>query len=129
MKVPFVLISSFYMMKNIISHYASKFSPWGKILLNYLSSKKYWLFIIIAAYCLADIVIISLRSRFLSDETPPNLLTSKQVPKIVTTTEYMPIWDFNIFHNGPIPPPFSPRVTAENNIPTKSLLPLHLNGL
>ena len=116
------------MIKNIISPYINKLLQRGTAFLRYLSTKKYWIFTIITAYCLADITIISQRSRFLSEETPHLPTISKSTPKVVTTAEYMPIWDFNIFHNGPIPPPFSSTVKVDNDYPVKSLLPLQLNG-
>ena len=116
------------MIKKITSPYINKLLQRGTAFLNYLSTKRYWLFTIIAAYCLADITIISQRSRFLSEETPHLPAISKPTPKVTNTSEYMPIWDFNIFHNGPIPPPFSSKIKADTSHPVKSLLPLQLNG-
>lgn len=116
------------MMKNIISAYMNKLRQKGVAFLSYLSTKKYWLFTIITAYCLADIAIISQRSRFLSEETPLLPIISKPLPKAANTAEYIPIWDFNIFHDGPIPPPFSSKLKVDSSHPVRSLLPLQLNG-
>ena len=113
-------------MKNIFwNHFQQNIT----IFCKFLAHQKYWLFIVIAAYCLADLVIISLRPLLLSVESPPPfILKSSQKKKSVA--EYAPIWDFNIFHSGDIPTPLSStrQVSEENQPPQLSRLPLQLNG-
>jgi len=114
-------------MKNIFwNHFQRNIS----ILFKFPANQKYWLFILIVTYCLADLVILSLRPLLLSVETPPpSMLKSSQKKKSVA--EYAPIWDFNIFHSGDIPASLSSttrQTSEENQLPRLSRLPLQLNG-
>ena len=99
--------------------------------MQFLSKQKYWLLILIFAYCLADIMIISLRPLFLSNKVPPHSPVFDRSRKTVSAAEYMPIWDFNVFHNAAIPPSLSSigeEESTQNTNPLLSRLPLQLNG-
>ena len=81
---------------------------------------------------MADLALISLRPLFLSSS--PQLFYAPadfQVQKNSSVTQYMPVWDFNIFHSGDIPPSLSTAVIkpSQNKSPVLSRLPLQLNGL
>ncbi len=87
---------------------------------------------LVSAYCVADLALISLRPLFLSSS--PQLFyapANSHGQKNSSVAKYMPVWDFNIFHNGDIPPSLSAKVVhaPQNKIPVLSRLPLQLNGL
>ena len=98
----------------------------GKIL-KFISDKRYWFLILIVAWCCADLMIISLQPLFLSNAMPKYPVFNQQ-KKISFDLEYMPIWDFKIFHNADIPPSLSSQPGIQNTHPVKSNLPLKLNG-
>ena len=95
--------------------------------LKFVSGKKSFFLILIASWCCADLITISLRPLFLSDAMPRTPLFNKQ-KKAHSNLEYMPIWDFKIFHNADIPPALSLQPGIKNRHPVKSNLPLTLNG-
>ena len=118
------------MKKKFIFTYWNRSSPWRASFFKFLSDKKYWIFILFSAYCLADLTLISLRPFFLFNETPLKLLPNEQSQKEVSATEYTPIWDFNVFHNATIPPSLSSNEedSGQNQLPQLSRLPIQLNG-
>ncbi len=93
---------------------------------RFLANKKYWLLVLLCAYGLADLIIISLRPVFLLKEAPrPISSYSFQKKNHSEESQYMPIWDLNIFHDEGLPI----ENIAKNDIPQKSRLPLRLNGV
>ncbi|MDE0119732.1 MAG: hypothetical protein OXM55_06980 [Bdellovibrionales bacterium] len=100
---------------------------------QFFYDKKYWIFVLFCSYCVADLMVISLRPVFLSDVMPRTSLPSYS-EKTSSIEEYIPIWDFNIFHNAAIPTPLSSAVDSGNEVspgdglPRLSRLPLQLNG-
>jgi len=100
---------------------------------HFLAIYKYWCLLLVVAYCTADIAVITLRPFFLSSgiSAHPALNHSQRVH---TASEYRPILDFNIFHNGDIPESISSITvdTEETKIkdgtPQLSRLPIQLNG-
>ena len=103
----------------------------GPTVLPFISKRKYEIFILVSAWCVADLALISLRPLFLSSRGLTYSPSLSKLKKPVNRAKYMPIWDFNIFHNGSIPASFSTKVvpTKINKHPVLSRLPLHLNGL
>lgn len=112
-------------MKSLFWHYPRK---WGLSLFRYLSAKKYWLLILTGAYCIADLVVISLHPIFLLDKVPRPILNRslRQKTNNGVASQYMPIWDLNIFHNEAIP---IEDTVNNDETPQKSRLPLQLNGV
>ena len=121
-------------MKNkFVAVYWNGVRQWGAQGSKFLLAKKYWIFILISAYCMADLTIVSLQPLLLSD-TPPfassSMPSSRKLQKTANLlTEYVPVWDFNIFHNGAIPPPLSANDAQQKDLPKLSSLPLMLNGV
>ena len=110
-------------MKSLFWHYPRK---WGLSVFRFLSAKKYWLLILTGAYCIADLVVISLHPVFLLDKAPlPVLSRSSRQKTDRVESQYMPIWDLNMFHNEEIPI----EDIVQNDTPQKSRLPLQLNGV
>ncbi len=94
-----------------------------------LSQNKHWIFIVLCAYAMADLLVLASYPYFLSAQTRQNFAPIGRVTD-ATLTEYVPIWDFNVFHNGAIPPSMASQNSQKpkNNEPVRSLLPLVLNG-
>ena len=101
----------------------------AQIFFKFLSDKKYWLFVGFFSFCLADLMILSLQPLFLTDSNPRiSEFTLSQ--KTHSLKEYRPIWNFNIFHDGDLPPSLSSSaaLVPGNQVPKLSRLPLQLNG-
>ncbi len=103
---------------------------WKAPVFQFLSNKKHLIFILIGAYCLADLIIISLLPLFLPGKIFPSSPVLKSSQKMISFSEYTPILDFNIFHNAAIPASLSTvkERVKEDTSPQLSLLPLQLNG-
>ena len=103
---------------------------WKSVFIRVLYARKHWLFVILGAYLVADLLILFIRPTFIP--------LTHQAPKIrqskVTNSfsEYKPIADLNIFHNAPIPPSIASTDMVQSanfdGIPVLSGLPLKLNG-
>ena len=111
------------MKSRIIKYLKSHQGKIGK----FISDKKHFFFILIISWCCADLIIISLQPLLLSDAMPLSPIFNKQ-KKLSSNLEYMPIWDFKVFHNADIPPPLSSQPGIQNKHPVKSNLPIKLNG-
>ena len=98
---------------------------------RHIDKKKHWLFIIVAAYCVADLLILYTLPVFISNKPAP-VSRNYPIKKPHSSSQYTAIWDFNIFHDGDIPPPLSSLPKQEIPIqygePQLSRLPLKLNG-
>ena len=117
------------MKKKIISVLRDHFHPWKARFFKFLSHRKYWILVIISAFCFADLMLISLHPFLLFSTSSGSNKTSQLPQKKVSMAEYTPIWDFNIFHNAAIPPSLSSSQHEEDNLkPRLSRLPLQLNG-
>ncbi len=99
---------------------------------DFLSTHKYWIFVLISAYCIADLLILTIYPYLLTAQgfhhSPPAINKSHAEHPL---REYVPIWDFNVFHDGAIPPTLSSlqkNTTTKTNQPVRSALPLTLNG-
>ena len=118
-------------MNVISSFYHHRLPVWKKQFLQFIHKQKHWLFIVIAAYCLADLLILYTLPLFISDK-PPTISKNYRTKKTPSASQYTAIWDFNIFHDGDIPPPLSSIPNQENitqyGEPQLSRLPLQLNG-
>jgi len=119
-------------MRNKISHfYYNHWPALKKPLFRFIDRQKYWLLIIAVAYCLADLLILYTLPVFISNKPAP-LSENYPIRKPHISSQYTVIWDFNIFHDGDIPPPLSSIPPQETLIqyaePQLSRLPLQLNG-
>ena len=95
----------------------------------FVSEKRYWLFVLILAYCIADLLVLTIHPYLVSSQVTS--WNSGHLSAQQPLTEYIPIWDFNVFHNAPIPPSlFSLQKGQEisGTPPKVSNLPLTLNG-
>ena len=107
-------------------------SRWSKTIGPFLSKRKYGIFVLVSAWCVADLALISIRPLFLSAKGLPYSPSLNRREKPVNMAKYMPIWDFNIFHNGRIPASLSTAVSQapqKASMPVLSRLPLQLNGI
>lgn len=99
--------------------------------LGFISKKKHWIFVLILAYCTADLFVLTIHSHLVPVQTQNwnhKRLSTKQNTLL---TEYIPIWDFNVFHNATIPPSMSSLQKGQeinSTQPKVSNLPLTLNG-
>ena len=117
------------MKKKIILSYWNYLHPWRVRFFKFLSNQKYWILVIISAYCFADLMLISLHPFLIASKTPRSPVMNKSSQKKVSVAEYTPIWDFNIFHNAAIPPSLSATQKEEESLkPRLSNLPIQLNG-
>ena len=118
-------------MNVISSFYHQRLPVWKKQTFQFINKQKYWLFIIGAAYCLADLLILYTLPLFISNKQPV-IARNYQIKKTPSSSQYTAIWDFNIFHDGDIPPPLSSipvqDIPIQYGEPQLSRLPLRLNG-
>ena len=117
---------------NKISHiYHNRWPVWKKQLFKFIDKQKHWLLIIGAAYCLADLLILYTLPVFISNKQA-SVSRNYPIKRPHSFSQYTAIWDFNIFHDGDIPPPLSSIPSQEIPIqygePQLSRLPLQLNG-
>ena len=120
-------------MKTMLSNLLFQQSEiWKNKTLKFIDKQKYWLFLMAAAYCAADLLILCTRPLLIPDKLPAPSLKSYRPAKTNSVMEYTAIWDFNIFHDGEIPPPLSSIASKDNiispGVPILSHLPLQLHG-
>ena len=104
---------------------------WGskKVAVGFLSRHKYWIFVLVLAYAVADLLVLAVHPYMVSYRSKNWGLSRFSVMEPLA--EYIPIWDFNIFHNGPVPPAlssFKHGGIVTQTQPKVSNLPLTLNG-
>ena len=115
------------MKTRILSLFLSYFNQSKSFVWQFLGRNKYWIFILISSYCSADLLTAGLRAAFFN-EKPRSPQFRHRIAKVSSSEDYRLIWNFNIFHNGEMPPPLNEQ-SARNTLPQKSGLPLQLNGV
>ena len=98
---------------------------------NFVFARKHWIFVLFCAYGTADLLVLAVHPYLLSSQTKNRFLPAGRINPAGELAEYTPIWDFNVFHNGAIPPPLSSlsqEKPISSNKPVLSALPLTLNG-
>ena len=105
-------------------------SVWKNAILQFIFTQKYWIFVLISSWAAADLMVLYTLPFFIS-ETRSFRTQARPAKNTQNQKEYTAVWDFNIFHDGGLPPSLSLRAQTEANAslgPQLSLLPLQLNG-